>query len=189
MDEMKYNVIGKKSNSEFQQGANLAPMLEKTTMQILRKNGVLTGNKVFGMIEEVLNKTTLRVYIDQATTSEIVSCSPHVKYTYGDRVLIEYINNNPHDMFVLGTIAGGYDIDIIDYDSLPDEPVEIIYDSSGKAVEFIYGYDKPETTWRQELERNEKGQVRNVYHYYPDGFVMARTLIRRDSDDKVVKYE
>lgn len=184
---MRREVINKGSN--FNQDTNIAPLFEKLTLQVLKKNNLLVGNKVFGMIEEILNDSTLRVYIDQATTSEIVSCSPHVKYRYGDRVIIEYINNNPQDMYVLGTVAGGYDIDIIDYDLLPTEPVEIIYDSAGVAVEFIYGYDKPSTTWRQELERNDKGQVTTVYHYYPDGFVKARSIIRRGSDDKVVKYE
>lgn len=182
------NVVGRRG-TDFKQKANVAPMMEKMTMQIMEKNGLLRGNKVFGSIEEILNKTKLRVYLDHAARSEVVNCSPHVEYRLGDRVLIEHINNNPQDMFVVGTLAGGYDVESIPYGELPSEPVEIIYNSAGIAVEFIYGYDKPDTTWRQELERNEKGQVTVIYHYYPDGFVMARTLVRRESDDKVIKYE
>lgn len=188
MDGVTRNVIGT-PRSNFNQSANIVPMMEKMTMQTASKHGLLQGNKLFGMIEEVLSDSRLRVYLDHATRSEIVTCSPHVNYKLGDRVLIEKINNNPHDMFVVGTIAGGYDIDVIDYDNLPSEPVEIIYNSAGVAVEFIYGYDKVDTTWRQELERNDKGQVTVIYHYYPDGYVMARSLIRRPSDDKVIKYE
>lgn len=180
--------MAKRRKQNFTQKANLTPLLEKTTLQTLQRNDLLVGNKIFGMVEKVINKTTLMVYVDQATEREIVNCSPHVDYQIGDRVLIEYINNNPHDMFVTGTIGGGYPIDQIDYSSLPDEPVEIIYNEENKAVEFIYGYTSKKTTWRQELERNEEGKVIAVLHYYPDGYVLVRNLIRRE-DGKVTHYE
>lgn len=173
----------------FNQKANILPLLEKNTMQVLQKNDKLIGNKTFGIVADVLNETTLIVEMEEAGSKPLeATCSPHVKYTLGDRVIVEYINNNPKDRFVVGVLNGGYDIDIIDYDSLPTEPVEIIYNSNNIAVEFIYGYDDPKTTWRQELERNEKGQLVNVYSYYPDGYVKVRTLFR-NSIDKVYKYE
>ena len=175
-------------NPQFQADANVMPMTEKMIMQILQKNNLLTGNKTFGVVEEVINKTTLLVYMQHSNTSEIVKCSPHVPFHLGDRVLVEYINNNPHDRFVLGVIKGGYDIDQIDYNLLPDEPVQIIRDDNGRAYKFIYGYNNPRTTWEQELIRNDEGKVEQVVHYYPDGFVLIRTLIR-DAQGRLRRYE
>lgn len=173
----------------FESDANIMPMMEKMVMQILKKNNLLVGNKTFGVIEDIINQTTLLVYLQQSNTSEIVKCSPKVRYNLGDRVLVEYINNNPHDRFVTGLIGGGNAIDAIDYDMLPDEPVEIVRDSNGRAYLFIYGYNKPTTTWTQELIRNpETGKVEQVIYTYPDGFVMIRTLIR-DEEDRLKKYE
>lgn len=174
---------------KFSQVANLSPMLEKATMNTLEKNNRLVGNKRFAIVEDVLNETTLLVYFDQSHETIQVNCSPHVVYELGDRVIVEYINNDPQDRYVTSVLNGGYDIDIIDYESLPSEPVEIIYNSKGLAIEFIYGYDNPKTMWRQELERNAKGQVENIYHYYPDGWVMVRTLFRDEVTDRVYKYE
>ena len=175
--------------SNFQGNANIMPMMEKMIMQILQKNGILQGNKTFGIVEEIINKHTLLVYLEHSNISETVKCSPHIPWHIGDRVLVEYINNNPHDRFVLGLIGGGEDIEMIDYANLPDEPVEIIRNADGQAYKFIYAYDQPTKTWTQELVRDvDTGKVTQVIHSYPDGFVMIRTLIR-DSEDRLVKYE
>ena len=117
--------------------------------------------------------------------------------------MVEYINNNPHDRFVVAIVANGTDIDTgrdneddkdkdkdcYDYTFLPYEPVEIIrYEDSRKAYKFIYGYDNPDTTWEQELIRNEDGKVVEVIHRYPNGVTLTRTLYRNDKDE-VFKYE
>ena len=168
---------------QFKTNANASAMVEKAVMQILQKNNLLVGNKTFGVVEEIINNTTL-----QSNTSEIVNCSPKVEYHKGDRVLVEYINNNPHDMFVIALVGGGYEIDQIDYSELPTEPVKIVYNEHGKAYKFIYGYDQPRKTWEQELVRNDEGIVEEIIHYYPDGFVLTRVLIRNDQG-RVIKYE
>lgn len=173
----------------FQSDANIMPMMEKMIMQILHKNNILTGNKTFGIVEEIINKSTLLVFLQHSNTSELVNCSPNVFFHIGDRVLVEYINNNPHDRFVLGLIGGGNEIDPIDYANLPDEPIEIIRDTNGKIYKFIYGYDKPTTTWTQELIRNTStGIVEQIIYTYPDDFILIRTLIR-DITGKLQKYE
>lgn len=171
----------------FKSDANIMAMVEKMVIQILKKNNLLTGNKTFGVVEEVLNKSTLMVHLQHSNTSEIVNCSPNVTFHIGDRVLVEYINNSPHDRFVLGLVSGGSEIHV-DYDNLPKEPVEIIQDNSGRPYKFIYGYDKPKKTWIQELIRNDDGRVEQVLHIYPDGFILLRTLVR-DSHGKLEKYE
>lgn len=157
-------------------------------MQILEKNDLLTGNKTFGVIEEILNDTTLLVYMQQSGMSEMVNCSPRVEYKLGDFIIIEYINNNPHDRFVMGVIKGGHEIEPIDYAQLPTEPVELIRNANKVAYRFIYGYDNPLTQWEQELVRNAEGKVSEIIHRYPDGFTLIRNLIR-DNDDLLKKYE
>ena len=175
--------------NQFQADANIMPMMEKVVMQILSKNGLLTGNKTFGVVEEVLNHSTLMVVMQQSGVSEVVNCSPSVTYNLGDRVLIEYINNNPHDRLALGVLKGGSEVEQMDYSLLPEEPVEIIRDEDGKAVKFIYGYDDSATTWTQELVRNEDGsRLESVIYTYPDGFIEIRKLIRGE-EDKLEKYE
>lgn len=173
---------------QFQSSANVMPMMEKVVMQVLKKNGMLKGNKTFGIVEDIINTATLNVFMQHSQTTERVKCSPHVPFKLGDNVLVEYINNNPHDMFVLGVISGGEEIQEIEYETLPDEPVQIIRNSEGKAYKFIYGYDDPEHQWTQELVRNENGKLKEVLHYYPDGFTLIRTLIR-DEEGKLEKYE
>lgn len=173
----------------FSNETNIMVMMEKVVMQVLKKNGLLTGNKVFGVVEEVINDSTLRVYLQQSMESKVVKCSPKAEFNLGDRVLVEYINNNPHDMFVMALIKGGYGIEPIDYDSLPTEPVEIVRNSAGKAFKFIYAYNQPTKTWTQELVRNENtGKVDSVIHTYPDGYILERFFIR-DENGKLYKYE
>lgn len=163
-------------------------MTEKVFMQLLKKNNLLVGNKTFGVVREVLNTTTLLIHFEHSGTNEIVNCSPHIPFKLGDRVIVEYINSNPHDRFVLALIGGGYEIDVIDYDALPTEPVKIIRDDNGKAYKFIYAYDRPTKEWSQELIRNDEGKVVQVIYAYPDGFILIRTLFR-DEDGKLERYE
>lgn len=173
----------------FSNETNIMVMMEKVVMQVLKKNGLLTGNKVFGVIEEVINETTLKVYMQQSMTTELVNCSPKAEFNIGDRVIVEYINNNPHDMFVMALVKGGAKIETIDYDTLPDEPVEIVRNSSGKVYKFIYAYNEPTKTWTQELIRDdETGKVTAVVHEYPDGYILTRYLIR-DENEKLYRYE
>lgn len=173
----------------FSNETNIMVMMEKVVMQVLKKNGLLTGNKVFGVVEEVINNTTLRVYLQQSMTTELVKCSPKAEFNLGDRVLVEYINNNPHDMFVMALVKGGYGVEPIDYDSLPTEPVEIVRNSDGKAYKFIYAYNQPKLTWTQELVRDEvTGKVTSVIHEYPDGYILTRYIIN-DENGKLYRYE
>ena len=53
---------GTNNDLSFKSDANVMPMMEKMIMQVLKKNDMLTGNKTFGVVEEVINKTTLTVY-------------------------------------------------------------------------------------------------------------------------------
>lgn len=181
-------------------------MLEKSVIQILKKNGLLQGNKTFGVVTEILNKKALMVEITQSNNIEMVRCSPNVEFKVGDRVLIEYINNNPHDRFVLALVSSGVSVesgnqdsndgedgednnDSKDYLFLPYEPVEIIRDdTTKKAYKFIYGYDNPDTTWEQELVRNADDKVEEIIHRYPNGVILIRTLFR-NNEGKVFKYE
>lgn len=175
---------------EFDNSNNLMTMMEKSVMQILKKNGVLIGNKVFGVVEEVLNSTKLRVVLLRSQDIKVVNCSPMAEFHIGDTVLIEYINNNPHDMFVVATMAGGHDIKPIDYDSLPSEPVEIIRNrETKKAEKFIYAYNEPTKAWTQELIRDkETKKVTAVRTVYPDGFILTRFLLMND-EGKLWRYE
>lgn len=181
----------------IQQDIAIMNMLEKSVLQILKKNGLLQGNKTFGVVTEILNDKSLMVEITQSNNIEMVRCSPNIKFNVGDRVLIEYINNNPHDRFVLALISGSVstesgnqdDSDSKDYLLLPYEPVEIIRDeTTKKAYKFIYGYDNPETTWEQELVRGTDNKVEEIIHRYPNGVVLIRALFRNE-DGKVFKYE
>ena len=160
-------------------------------MQILRKNGLLKGNKTFGTVIRQLNSTVVEVEMVDSSSIQRVNCSPNLEFNTGDRVLIEYINNNPHDMFIMGLIKGGQKIppdEPLDYFSLPYEPVEIFRNEADKAYRFMYGYDNPKTTWYQELIRDESGRVVEIIHEYPDGFVLIRTLFRNEKE-QVYKYE
>ena len=195
----------------IQQDIAIMDMLEKSVMQILKKNKMLQGNKTFGVIEQILSNKALMVEMTQTNAVEMVRCSPNVGFKLGDRVLVEYINNNPHDRFVVAVISGGIEVDghrqgqdgekgedgkdaeggecDCDYEFLPYEPVEIIRnDDDGKAYLFIYGYDNPDTTWEQELIRNSDGKVEDIIHRYPNDIILIRTLYRND-DGKVFKYE
>ena len=199
-------------NSEdgIQQDIAIMDMLEKSVMQILKKNKMLQGNKTFGVVTEIVNDKALMVDMTQTNSIEMVRCSPSVRFTLGDRVLVEYINNNPHDRFVVAIISGSVDVngnvnvcdcepvngnvnvcdcEPFDYEFLPYEPVEIIRDeTTNKAYLFIYGYDDPDTTWEQELVRNDEGKVEDVIHRYPNGVILIRTLYR-NTKGEVFKYE
>lgn len=183
-------------SGEIQQDIAVVELLENTILQILQKNGLLQGNKTFGTIYEILNDTTLMVDMTQSNSIERVRCSPNVEFFVGDRVLVEYINNNPHDMFVMAVVSGGVQIDGEDEEECPEEvvfpyePVEIIrYDDERRqAYLFIYGYDDPKTTWEQELVRNSKNQVVEIIHRYPNDVILIRELLRNEFDE-VYKYE
>ena len=71
---------GTNNDLSFKSDANVMPMMEKMIMQVLKKNDMLTGNKTFGVVEEVINKTTLTVYLQQSNSSELVKCAPNVEY-------------------------------------------------------------------------------------------------------------
>lgn len=186
------------SENPIQQEVAIMDLLEQSVMQILKKNNILQGNKTFGVVQEIVSDKILKVELTQANSIENVRCSPNVEFKIGDRVLVEYINNNPHDMFVMAVISGGVDLGdwedngdkkCYDYTFLPYEPVEIIrYEDNRKAYKFIYGYDNPNTTWEQELVRNDKGQVEEIIHRYPNDIILIRTLYRNDRDE-VYKYE
>lgn len=189
---------------QIQKDAMAMQLFEQSIMQILRKNGMMQGNKTFGTVAEVINDKSLMVEMTQSNSTEMVRCSPNIDFYVGDRVLIEYINNNPHDRFVVALISGGVDVEsgnqedetdetddetCYDYTFLPYEPVEIIrHEDSRQAYLFIYGYDNPETTWEQELIRNDKGQVEEIIHRYPKDITLIRTLLRNELDE-VFKYE
>ena len=186
------------SEDGIQQDIAIMDILEKSVMQILKKNKMLQGNKTFGVVTEIVNDKALMVDMTQTNSIEMVRCSPSVKFTLGDRVLVEYINNNPHDRFVVAIISGSVDVngnvnvcdcEPFDYEFLPYEPVEIIRDTdTNKAYLFIYGYDDPDTTWEQELVRNDEGKVEDVIHRYPNGVILIRTLYR-NTKGEVFKYE
>ena len=183
----------------IQQDIAIIDILEKSVIQILKKNGLLQGNKTFGVVTEIVNDKSLMVEITQSNNIEMVRCSPNVEFNIGDRVLIEYINNNPHDRFVLALVSGSVSVEATeeeeeennqnDYLFLPYEPVEIIRDDiTKKAYRFIYGYDNPDTTWEQELVRNAENKVEEVISRYPNGLILIRTLFRNE-EGKVFKYE
>lgn len=180
--------------SEIQQDNTIMSLLENTVMQILRKNGMLQGNKTFGVVAEIINDTKVMVDMTQSSSVELVSCSPNVEMALGDRVLVEYINNNPHDMFVIAVIAKGTGGDVIEdkivsCECLPTEPVEIIREDEEpeRAYLFIYAYDS-EYRWEQELIRDERGKVIEIIHRYPNHIILVRRLYR-DEKDRVYKYE
>ena len=187
------------SEDGIQQDIAIMDMLEKSVMQILKKNKMLQGNKTFGVVTEIVNDKALMVDMTQTNSIEMVRCSPSVEFNIGDRVLIEYINNNPHDRFVLALVSGSVSVEATeeeeeennqnDYLFLPYEPVEIIRDDiTKKAYRFIYGYDNPNTTWEQELVRNAENKVEEVISRYPNGLILIRTLFRNE-EGKVFKYE
>lgn len=175
--------------------AKIVERMEKMIMQVLAKNGILKGNKVYGTVVEQINRTTVSVILEGSDDRKPihVKCSPYVEFNTGDYVLIEHINNNPHDRFIVAVVReGGFvgkdEEDTIDYSLLPYEPVEIFRNEQDRAYKFMYGYDKIETTWYQELFRNEKNQVVDVVHTYPDGVILIRTLYRNEKE-QVYKYE
>lgn len=173
----------------FDNTNNLSVLMEKMVMQVMKKNGLLTGNKVFGLVEEVVNKNTLKVYLQQSMQTELIKCSPKVDFRIGDRVLVEYINNNPHDKFVLAVVNESSEKEPLNYDDLPTEPVEILRLDDGRAYKFIYAYDQPDKTWTQELIRDTTtNQVVSIKHEYPDGNVLIRNLIKHPNG-KLWKYE
>ena len=175
--------------SDFNNSSNISIYLQKLVMQILEKNGLLKGNKLFGVIENVISETKVRVYVEKELRSQICNCPPRVGFEVGDRVLIENINNNPHDRFIIAIVDGiSKDTEIIDYDSLPTEPVEIIRDENGKAYRFIFGYDNPKTLWTQDLSFRVDGKVDSTTNTYPDGMVLIRYFIRDDLN-RICKYE
>lgn len=175
--------------SDFNNMANVSVALEKLVKQILKKNGLLKGNKIFGVVEEVVNETQLKVYLEQEMRSTIVNCPPRIAFEIGDRVLIENINNNPHDRFVIAIIEGiSADTEVIDYDSLPTAPVEIVRDDNGKAYKFIFAYDNPKTLWTMEITKFPDGKAESTISTYPDGMVFVRWFIR-DDNGRLWKYE
>lgn len=177
-------------DNNFNNYSNVAKDMEKFIMQVLVKNKLLNVNKLFGIVEKKINETLLQVYIEQELRSMEVKCPPRIPFEVGDRVLIENINNNPQDRFVVAIIEGiSKDTEIIDYATLPTEPVQLIYDESTKKLKkVIYGYDNPKTTWQNILNYDETGKLISDTRIYPDGMVFKRFLIR-DDKGKLIRYE
>ncbi len=175
--------------SDFNNNSNISIYLQKLVMQILEKNGLLKGNKLFGVIEDIISETVVKVYIEKELKSQLCNCPPKNGFQIGDRVLVENINNNPHDRFIVALVSGiSTDTEVIDYDNLPTEPVEIVRNEKGKAYRFVFGYDNPKTLWTQEITFREDGKAYSITNTYPDGAVFIRYFIR-DDKDRVWKYE
>lgn len=178
------------TNNNFNNYSNVAVGMEKFIMQILLKNKLLNVNKLFGIVEKKITDSLLQVYLEQEQRSVDVKCPPRIPFEVGDRVLVENINNNPQDRFVVAIIEGvSKDTEIIDYASLPSEPVQLVYDeTTNKLSKAIYGYDNPRTLWEQRLLYDESGKLISDTRVYPDGMVIRRFLIR-DDKGKLIKYE
>lgn len=174
--------------SDFSNDAKVIQRMEDIMMQMLRKNGILKGNKVYATVVEHINDTSVSVILGQSQNEEIVSCSPNMTFNTGDLVLVEFINNNSHDKFIMAVVRNGNPIEPLDYSTLPYEPVQIYRNEQNQAYRFMYGYDNPETTWFQELIRNSNNQVEEIIHEYPDESALVRTLFR-NGQGQVWKYE
>ncbi len=71
--------------SNFNNNSNISIYLQKLVMQILEKNGLLKGNKMFGVIEEIISETVVKVYIEmlkeQLKSTMVLTGCPSVKET------------------------------------------------------------------------------------------------------------
>lgn len=79
---------------------------------------------------------------------------------------------------------------------LPQHPVTLIRDASGKVAKVIYGEvdlldsddESSPTIWQEELIRGSDGKVESVKTTYPDGEEVESFLIR-DASGKLERYE
>lgn len=164
--------------------ASMTDTWEKMILSVLKKHNVLSANKVFGVVTRVINSKAVRVYLEHEKREEIINCSPNAELKVGDTVMVEYINNNPKDKFIMAiinSIPSQPPEEPLDYRDLPSEPVRIARDTlTRKAYQFFYGEmeNPPELQWNQELIRHhETDKLIAVRSNYPDGISITRFLI------------
>ena len=162
-------------------------------MNILHANNVLRPNKTFATVLEKVGPNSVAVFMEQSQLTEVVQCAPNAELKPGDYVLVEYINNNPQDKFVMALIRS-ISSDIgkgVDWSKLAQEPIRLQRNPLTKKVEKVfYGEDEypPQRQWNQELHRDVNSIVFAVTSTYPDGLQITRYILR-DNDGLVVAYK
>lgn len=101
-----------------------------------------------------------------------------------------YANKDKESGYIPG---GGVDIN----DNLPEVPVTLIRDNTGKAYKFIYGNvdallnedeEADPIIWQEELIRDDDGKAIAVTITYPDGAEVTNEFIR-DEKGKLKQFK
>lgn len=178
--------------------------LEDIIIQVLQKKGVLNNYHEIGTVVKQLNEGNLLVASNQFDKEpEEIPC-PYMTdgYRPGDRVLIEYINGNPHHKYVMCIMQRGYEKANIDYSALKDtpmrvfrrpgsimqDPTDMIVDlGDEKPIPMVYKvlYDENSPMeWWEILHRDSRGWLKAVTTYLPpNGKIQITNYIIRDNDD------
>lgn len=164
----------------------LTDMIIKT----LETNGLLTPNKTFAIFLEKLSYNTASVFLEQSQEVANVSCPSNGEFYPGDYVLVESINNNPQDRFIVATIRSAVTENLIDFSKLAQEPIRLQRNILTKVVERAFygeGEYPLERQWNQELHRDIDGLVYAVTSNYHT-MSITRYIIK-DADGLVVAYK
>lgn len=165
--------------------------LQDMVMATLQVNGVLRPNKSFGTFLRMAGVGRASVWIEEAGEAVEVGCPSHGDFNPGDYVLIENINNNPQDRFIVSTIRSIALEGLVDFSKMAQEPVRLQRNPLTRVVEKVfYGEGEyPENRqWTQELHRDVEGLVYAVTSIYGGQLTITRYIIK-DADGLVVFYK
>lgn len=79
--------------------------IKQIILDVLKKEGMLTGQWHLGTVDRVISSTKLKVFVDGGSVAQTVSCNPDVTFSKGDEVWVVFINGNPRDKFVISKRA------------------------------------------------------------------------------------
>jgi len=180
--------------------------LEDIIVQVLQKNGVLNNTHEFGIVIKPLSDHMLLVAPQQfdKDPEEIPCAVIGGGYRQGDRVLIEYLNNNQHNKYVICVMQRGFERGEIDYSRLRDTPLRVfrrpgqfIQDPTHMVMDFsdiphepsrlawkILFDERSPMEWWIEIHRDARGWCRAITTFWPpNGMVRFTNFVVRDSDD------
>lgn len=75
--------------------------VKKIVKQILIDEDVLRGDIHYGIVDEVVSSSKLKIKLDGSDIAQTIPCNPDVNFSSGDHVVVQFFNKNPKDKFVI----------------------------------------------------------------------------------------
>lgn len=88
------------NSSKQSQQTSMLKQMSTIVYNILNKEKLLRGEWHHGDVDTVISSTSIRVFVDGSSISQIIPCNPDVTFKSGDKVFVHFVNGNSSDKFV-----------------------------------------------------------------------------------------